>query len=132
MAPAPARAQLSITGDTDFTWRDRLVAPPVWAAGWAQVEQNSKRPVGDPAAAGWKRSDRKGLVTRDGGASQLNLEKRSKYSVSFAMTRSFLAPRLLSFAKRETGGRNWVIAVPWVAIAPSRKAASMNDFVCSG
>ncbi|MGW4682565.1 hypothetical protein ACWEOS_29200 [Micromonospora taraxaci] len=49
------------------------------------------------------------------------MEKRSKYSVSFAMTRSFLAPRLLSFAKRETGGRTWVIAVPLVAIAPSRK-----------
>lgn len=41
-------------------------------------------------------------------------------------------PRLLSFAKRETGGRIWVDAVPFVVIAPSRKATSINDFVCSG
>lgn len=109
-----------------------------------------ERPVQrDGAAVGWSGSrdgapGRRSTTTLDpapvGGwanvhapalQSQLRPKKRSKKSPSFWSTVRFLAEWPPAFAKRETGGRIRVIAVPVGWTAPSRRAASTKAWVAS-
>ena len=52
--------------------------------------------------------------------------------MSLSITACFFAPWFAPFAKRETGGRILVTAVPVVRTCPSRNALSTNAPVSSG